>query len=141
MERLEHQLQEKVALLAAAVRKSKETETERNEAVEKIQILREIIRELETQTESKSKEIDQYVEAVKKLQCIVEQQDRVSEAVSGCSTRNVSDVEELYKHVEHLENELQTLRLHAELAGNEGAIKQFRTQVSRFEIVMSSLLI
>ncbi|CAG9862887.1 unnamed protein product [Phyllotreta striolata] len=133
VERLEHQLQEKSAALELALSKLKEVESERKDSIEKNIILREIIRDLESQTESKSKEIDQYVTAVKKLQCIVEQQDKVSEKLADNSTRNITDVDDLYKHLDDLENEVQTLRLQSELAGNEGASKQFRKQLYEIE--------
>ncbi|KAG5898706.1 hypothetical protein JTB14_030655 [Gonioctena quinquepunctata] len=112
VEQLEHQLQEMTNLLAGQTLACKALETERNEAVEKIKVLRDIIRELEFQTETKSKEIAEHVRAIEKLQYVAE----------------------LYRHIEHLENELQRTRVQSELAGSEGALKQIRSQLYEIEI-------
>ncbi|XP_023019910.2 pericentrin-like protein isoform X2 [Leptinotarsa decemlineata] len=125
VEQLEHQLQEMTKLLSDQTEACRATELDRNEAVDKIKVLRDIIRELEFQTESKSKEIEEHLQTIEKLQCMLEQHERSdSEIEQGDLSKDVSDVGELCRHIEHLENELQKVRVQAELAGSEGALKQ-----------------
>ncbi|KAJ8933982.1 hypothetical protein NQ314_013662 [Rhamnusium bicolor] len=134
VEQLEQQLQEMTRLIAEESKKCKEIEAERNEAVEKIKVLREIIRDLEVQTETKSKEIDDCLQAIQKLECIVDQQHRsISELRQNDSLKDVSDIHELRRYIDSLETELQQTRVNSELAGSEGALKQIRTQLFDFE--------
>ncbi|CAH1116029.1 unnamed protein product [Phaedon cochleariae] len=134
VEQLEHQLQELTKALAAETLYRKEVELERHEAVEKIKVLRDIIRELEYQTESKTQEVEEYLRAIEKLECIVDRQQRSQgEGISEDSSKGVSDVGELCRHIERLEGELQELRVKSELAGSEGALKQMRAQLLEIE--------
>lgn len=127
---MEQQLQEMTKALQDEIQQRKNLEFERNEAVEKIKILRDIIRDLEAQSQAKSKEIEEYSEIIQRLECIVEQQDRsLNNFKQSDSSRDVSDIGELYKHIENLENELQQLRVGAELAGGEGVAKEVRKWV------------
>ncbi|XP_023019917.2 pericentrin-like protein isoform X8 [Leptinotarsa decemlineata] len=137
VEQLEHQLQEMTKLLSDQTEACRATELDRNEAVDKIKVLRDIIRELEFQTESKSKEIEEHLQTIEKLQCMLEQHERSdSEIEQGDLSKDVSDVGELCRHIEHLENELQKVRVQAELAGSEGALKQVRSQLYEIEFLM-----
>lgn len=133
MEQLEQQLQEMTRLLSEETRRCKDVEAERDEAVDKIKVLRDIIRELEAQIEVKTKEVEDCLEAIRKLECIVEQQHRsINDLRQNDSLTDVSDIRLLRKHVESLESELQRTRVNSELAGSEGALAQIRTQVGAF---------
>ncbi|XP_057661015.1 cytadherence high molecular weight protein 2-like isoform X1 [Diorhabda carinulata] len=134
IELLEQQLQEKSSELEASSMRIKDVETERNEAVEKIKVLRDIIRDLELQTESKSAEIEDYLRDINKLQNIIAQQEALEGSEQRGDLKDASGIEELYRHIEKLENELQILRLQTELGGNEGTAKQIRTQLYEIEI-------
>lgn len=119
--------------LSEETRRCRDLEAERNEAVDKIKVLRDIIRELELQTETKTKEVADCLEAIQKLECIIEQQDRsINELGQNDSLKDVSDIHQLRKHIELLESELQRTRVNSELAGSEGALAQIRTQVRHF---------
>ncbi|KAJ8981749.1 hypothetical protein NQ317_004929 [Molorchus minor] len=134
VEQLDQQLQDMTKLLAEEARKCKELETERNEAIEKIKVLRDIIRELEQQNETKAKEVENCLDVIQRLECIVDQQHRtINELRQNDSLKEFSDIHELRKHIEDLESELQQSRVNAELAGSEGALKQIKTQLFEFE--------
>lgn len=108
----------------------KDLENERNEAVEKIKLLRDIIRDLENKCESKSKEVDYLAEKIQKLECIIEEQESSVNVVGqNESSKDVSELSELYRHIEHLETELQQLRVNSELSGSEGTTVQIKKQV------------
>ncbi|CAH1963292.1 unnamed protein product [Acanthoscelides obtectus] len=134
VERLETQYQELTAALTEQVQKYKELEVERNEAVEKIKILREIIRELENQTENKTKEIQDLVQTVKRLEELLDQHDNSSEGKKDTSYETEAAENELRRHIEYLENELQQLRIYAELAGSEGALQKIRTELHELDV-------
>ncbi|XP_018561840.1 centromere-associated protein E isoform X3 [Anoplophora glabripennis] len=134
VEQLEQQLQEMTKLLAEESRRFKDLEAERNEAVSKIKELRDIICELELQTEAKTKEVEDCLEVIHKLECIVEQQDRsINELGQKDSLRDVSDIHQLRRHIESLESELQRTRVNSELAGSEGALAQIHVQLCDLE--------
>lgn len=108
----------------------RDLESERNEAIEKIKLLRDIIRDLEVKCESKSKEVTQLLEKINKLECIIDEQEKsVNDVRLSESSKDISDLNSLYRHIEHLETELQQLRMNSELAGNEGASIQIKKQV------------
>ncbi|VEN34273.1 unnamed protein product [Callosobruchus maculatus] len=134
VERLEAQYQELTSALTEQVQKYKELEVERNEAVEKIKILREIIRELENQTEIKTNEVQDLVQTVKRLENLLDQNENSSEEKkdTSCETNDVE--KELRRHIEYLENELQQLRIYAELAGSEGALQKIRTELHELDV-------
>nr|CAI5846451.1 unnamed protein product [Callosobruchus analis] len=134
VERLEAQYQELTSALTDQVQKYKELEVERNEAVEKIKILREIIRELENQTEIKTKEAQDLVQTVKRLENLLEQNDNSSEEKKDLSCEIDAVEKELRRHIEYLENELQQLRIYAELAGSEGALQKIRTELHELDV-------
>ncbi|KAJ8915115.1 hypothetical protein NQ315_000367, partial [Exocentrus adspersus] len=114
--------------------KRRDVESERNEAVDKIKVLRDIIRELELQVETKSAEVEECLNAIRNLECIVEQQERsINDLKQGDSFGDVSDIHRLRWHIESLEAELQQSRVNAELAGSEGALNQIRTQLCDLE--------
>lgn len=123
-------------LLSEESRRCKDVEAERNEAVDKIKVLRDIIRELESQIEAKTKETEDCLDAIRKLECIVEQQHRsINELRQSDSLTDVSDIHLLRKHIESLESELQKSRVNDELAGSEGALAQIRAQVRHRQII------
>lgn len=129
MEALESHIQNATRQNLEQSEKLKVIECERNEAIDKIKVLRDIIRELEQQNDTKIKEIDEFSETVDQLQCIIKQQHATIADLKQNPLDNISDAQELRKHINKLENELQQLRLSNELAGSEGAIKQFQLQV------------
>lgn len=110
--------------------KCKDLESERNEAVDKIKLLRDIIRDLEVKYDVKSKEVNNLVEKIQKLEFIIDEQERsVNDVGQNESSKDISDLNGLYRHIEHLEGELQQLRVNAELAGSDGATLQLKKQV------------
>ncbi|XP_050514022.1 golgin subfamily A member 4 isoform X2 [Diabrotica virgifera virgifera] len=133
IEQLELQLQEKTTAFEASCHKLKDLEDELTEAVEKIKELREIIRNLEIQSETKSVKIQEYLDTINKLQNIIANEHGVGDGKDCDASKDVSDIGELYRHIEHLETELHKLRLNSELAGNEGATKQISTQLYEIE--------
>lgn len=133
VDHLEQRLLQMTKALDEETEKCRDLESERNEAVEKIKLLRDIIRDLEVKLECKCKEVEYYVEKNHKLECIIEEQYRsVNDSKQSDSIKNVSDLTELYRHIEHLETELQQLRVNSELAGVDGASLQIKKQVSKF---------
>ncbi|CAH1285180.1 unnamed protein product [Diabrotica balteata] len=133
IELLELQLQEKTTAFEASCHKLKDLEDELTEAVEKIKELREIIRNLEIQSETKSVKIQEYLDTINKLQNLIANEHGVGDGKDCDTSKDVSDIGELYRHIEHLETELHKLRLNSELAGNEGATKQISTQLYEIE--------
>ncbi|XP_072396058.1 uncharacterized protein Plp isoform X2 [Diabrotica undecimpunctata] len=133
IELLELQLQEKTTAFEASCHKLKDLEDELTEAVEKIKELREIIRNLEIQSETKSVKIQEYLDVINKLQNVIANEHGVGYGKDCDTSKDVSDIGELYRHIEHLETELHKLRLNSELAGNEGATKQISTQLYEIE--------
>ncbi|CAH0564692.1 unnamed protein product [Brassicogethes aeneus] len=137
VEHLESQIQDLNSALSEEVRKLKESESERDEAVEKIKVLREIIRELEAQTESCQTELKSNLETIEKLRCMIESQNRSLEDTQAThSLFGFSDVQELRRHVDGLEGELQQLRVSSELAGSEGAASKVRLQLQELEVAL-----
>nr|CAH7720562.1 unnamed protein product [Callosobruchus chinensis] len=134
VERLEAQYQELTSALTEQVQKYKELEVERNEAVEKIKILRDIIRELENQTEIKTNEVQDLVQTVKRLENLLDQNENSSEEKKDTSCETDAVEKELRRHIEYLENELQQLRIYAELAGSEGALQKIRTELHELDV-------
>lgn len=132
VEQLEHQLLQMTRALDEELQKCRDLESERNEAVEKIKLLRDIIRDLEVKCETKSKEVTYLVEKIEKLESIVDEHERsVHDRRQSDSSKDISDLNELYRHIEHLEAELQQLRVNSELAGSDGASLQIKKQVSK----------
>lgn len=114
-------------------------EDERDEAVEKIKILRDIITDLEQHNDCKNQEIEEHLRNVEKLECIVNQQHQsLDEFKLFNSIGGFSDIHSLRRHCDELEEEVQKLRIGAELAGSEGALTQIKLQV-RSKIVLLSL--
>lgn len=125
VEHLEQQLQEMTRSLSEVQQRQKDVETERDEAVEKIKVLRDIIRDLEQQSESTAARLDGYESRVQELQrCLLECQE-----ASGKAHDSTVEVAELYAHIEHLENEVQRLRTYSELVGSKGALTELKRQV------------
>lgn len=111
--------------------KQQQLETERQEAIEKIHVLRDIIRDLEVQVESKAETEAALRTCIVELENVVKQQTKTNvelnrqlEAVKG-----VPDEKEFREHIAHLEEEVQRLRLSEELVGSEGELKQIKLQV------------
>ncbi|XP_066145170.1 putative leucine-rich repeat-containing protein DDB_G0290503 isoform X5 [Euwallacea fornicatus] len=134
-EHLEQQIQALNNQLQDRQSKFKELESERDEAVEKIKILRDIITELEHLNDSKDREIEEQLRNVEKLECIVNEQNQsLDEYRVLTPLGNVSDIQNLRRHCEDLEEEVQKLRIGAELAGSEGALRQVKLQLFEIEV-------
>lgn len=110
--------------------KHNEIEGEKKEAIEKIFVLRDIIRDLESQIEVKAATESELRNLISELEEIIKQQNKNNEELNRHlnSVKNISEAEHK-EHLEHLEEELQRLRLNTEFAGSEGALKQIKTQV------------
>ncbi|XP_048520137.1 A-kinase anchor protein 9 isoform X2 [Dendroctonus ponderosae] len=134
-EQLEQQIQELNSCLQDQQHKYKELEGERDEAVEKITILRDIIKDLEQLSDSKDREIEEHLHYLQKLECIVNQQNEsLNEYKLFTAGGNVSDIQNLRQHCEELEEEVQKLRIGAELAGSEGELRQIKIQLFEIEV-------
>lgn len=130
---MEQQIQDLNNCLQNQQHKYKELEAERDEAVDKIKILRDIIKDLEQLSDSKDREIEEHLHYLQKLECIVNQQNEsLNEYKLLTAGGNVSDIQNLRQHCEELEEEVQKLRIGAELAGSEGELKQIKIQVIIF---------
>lgn len=128
-EQLEQQIHALNSRLKTEQQKYKELESERDEAVEKIKILRDIITDLEQLNDSKDRAIEGNLHTIEKLERIVNQQNK-SLSEYDSTLGDVSDIHILRKRCDDLEGEMQNLRIGAELAGSEGALKQIKLQVS-----------
>ncbi|XP_050311521.1 centrosomal protein of 290 kDa-like isoform X2 [Anthonomus grandis grandis] len=133
-EQLEQQIQELTNLLTEQQRTNTTLKEELEEAVEKLKIFRDIIQELEQRGEAKDREVEQLLRNVEKLECIVRQQNlSLDETKFNHSLGGVTDIRELRRRCEELEEEVQKLRIGAELAGSEGALKQINLQLLEIE--------
>ncbi|XP_972088.2 pericentrin isoform X2 [Tribolium castaneum] len=130
VEHLEQQLRDMSKLVEVGEKKVKEVEGERQEAVEKIYELRDIIRDLEEQVRVKTSTEEELRSIVSELEIIVKQQ--VTDEKKDVS----ENTKEFHQYVGDLENEVQRLRLTSEIAGSEGALKQIKNQLSDFETTL-----
>lgn len=118
-------------LMAESEKKKAEIESELKEAIDKIWVLRDIIRDLESQIELQAKEEINLKNIVTQLQNKIKEQLKYNEELTGelnilRSTRNN---DQLNQDIFQLEEELNRLRISAELAGPDGTTKQVKTQV------------
>lgn len=111
--------------------KYNEVESEKKEAIEKIFVLRDIIRDLESQIETKTETEAALRSLIAQLEDIIGQQTKANDELGQhlASLRGTSQTQQFQKHIESLEDEVQRLRLTTEFAGSEGALKQIKTQV------------
>lgn len=111
--------------------RQQEIEAERQEAVEKIHVLRDIIRDLEGQVEAKAESEAALRSVIIELENVVKQQNKTNVELSKQleGLKGVPDEKEFREHIAHLEEEVQRLRLSEELVGSEGALKQIKLQV------------
>lgn len=131
MERLEGQMREMSTLMAESEKKKSEVESELKEAIDKIWVLRDIIRDLESQIELQVKEETNLKNIAAQLQDKIRDQVKYNEVLTTelASLRGVKHNDELNEHILKLEEELGRLRVSAELAGPDGTTKQVKTQV------------
>lgn len=113
--------------------KTKEIEAERQEAIDKIFVLRDIIRDLEGQVEAKNESEAELKAVVVELEEVIKQQIKSVEELNRQveDVRSGTELQHLKDHIAQLEDELQRLRLSSEYIGSEGALKQIKTQASR----------
>ncbi|KAK9719890.1 Pericentrin-AKAP-450 domain of centrosomal targeting protein [Popillia japonica] len=137
VEQLELQMREMTKLIETSEQKRDEAENERKEAVEKIWVLREIIRDLESQVETKNAVEDELRKLVVELEDVIKQQtstvDGLNRQLEGCKGGEGDDVHLLKERIVYLENEAQKLRLNNELVGSEGALREIQLQLNQFE--------
>ncbi|KAK4873718.1 hypothetical protein RN001_013078 [Aquatica leii] len=134
VEHLESQMREMSKLIDDNEIKRNEIELERKEAIEKVFVLRDIIRDLEAQVEKKTENEAELNTVILQLQDIVKQQKKANDELS--SGKNAGEGRSYQKHVEQLEDEIQRLKLNAEFAGSEGVLKQLKAQLSEFEHII-----
>lgn len=110
---------------------TKKVEAERQEAIEKIYELRDIIRDLEGQIETKTETEADLKAVIVELEGVIRQQNESNEdlTLQVEDARNGLESQRLKDHISQLEDELHRLRLNSEYIGSEGALKQFKTQV------------
>ncbi|XP_025835936.1 myosin-4 isoform X2 [Agrilus planipennis] len=133
VEHLEHQMREMSKLVEDNESRTKEIELEKEEAIDKICVLRDIIRDLEVQIEAKTATEKELKQLVDQLQQIIEQQNKSNEDLHQ-QLNSMQNVEHIQEHVEKLENEMQNLRLNAELIGKEGLLHQIKTELTDLEV-------
>lgn len=125
------QMREMTKLIEASEQKREEVENERKEAVDKIWVLRDIIRDLEFQIETKNEVETQLKKLVAELEEVIEQQtksvDDLNRQLEEC--KGDADAHLLKERIVYLEKEAQKLRLNSELVGSEGALKEIQIQV------------
>lgn len=111
--------------------KQQQIDAERQEAIEKVHVLRDIIRDLEGQVETKAESEAALRSLIIELENVVKQQTKtIVELNKQLETlKGVPDEKEFREHIAHLEEEVQRLRLSEELIGSEGALKQIKLQV------------
>lgn len=131
MERLEGQMREMSTLMAESEKKKAEVESELKEAIDKIWVLRDIIRDLESQIELQVKEETNLKNIASQLQEKIKEQLKYNEdlTVEINTLKNKKNNDQLNQHILKLEEELSRLRVSAELAGPDGTTKQVKTQV------------
>lgn len=125
-------MREMTKLIEASEQKREEVENERKEAVDKIWVLRDIIRDLECQVETKAEVETELKRIITELEEVVKQQTKNVEELSGEleATKGDGDAQLLKERIIHLESEAQKLRLNSELIGGEGALKEIQIQVN-----------
>ncbi|CAG9773309.1 unnamed protein product [Ceutorhynchus assimilis] len=112
VEELQQQIHDLNHIIEDQSHKFKELESERDEAVEKIQLFRDIVRDLEEKNDTKGQQIRQHLRDIEKLEYL----------------------QNLRKQCDDLQEEVQKLRIGAELAGSEGALKQIKIQIHEIEL-------
>lgn len=123
-------MREMTLLMAACDSKKSLVENELKEAVDKIWVLRDIIKDLEVQIETKCEtelELKNIVLQLEdKLQFETKHNDELNHEIA--SLKSFSD-ENHFEIIRKLEAENQKLRVSSELIGPDGVLKQVKTQV------------
>lgn len=112
--------------------RQQEIETDRREAIEKIHVLRDIIRDLEAQVETKTETEAELRDIITQLENVIKEQRKTNEELSK-QLDNEPKQKELREHIVGLEEEVRRLRLNEELIGSEGVLKQVKNQLLEFE--------
>lgn len=133
VEQLEHQMRDMTKLMDENEAKTKEIEAERQEAIDKIFVLRDIIRDLEGQVETKNESEAELKAVIAELEEVIKQQIKTVEELNRQveDVRSGAELQHLKDHIRQLEDELQRRRLSSEYIGSDGALKQIKTQASR----------
>ncbi|KAF5306240.1 hypothetical protein FQA39_LY08938 [Lamprigera yunnana] len=135
VEQLESQMREMSKVIEENDVKRNEVEVEKKEAIEKILVLREIIRDLESQVEAKIENETELKVVITQLENLLKQQNQVNEELNRqvSTVHNIKDAESFQQHIHQLEDEIQRLKLNTEFAGSEGALKQLKNQLNEIE--------
>ncbi|XP_045478324.1 A-kinase anchor protein 9-like isoform X2 [Harmonia axyridis] len=134
VEHLDGQLKETVGLLEVKDQKLKDVEAEKDEAVEKIFFLRDVIRELESQLKAKTETEADLRTLISDLEQVITQQTQeVKEKADASDDVDGSETRRYREQVRTLEAEVQKLRLSQELVGTEGALRELRNQLAEIE--------
>lgn len=131
MELLELQMRDMTKLMEENERKQQEVENEHKEAVEKIYVLREIIRDLESQIETKVENETDLKKVIAELEAIINQQTKTVEELSQelGVLRSGPDASQCQEIISRLEGELKIFKLNSELTGNESVLQHIKIQV------------
>lgn len=132
MELLEQQMNDMTKFMKENDAKQQEIENERKEAVDKIYILREIIRDLESQVETKVENETQLKNVITELESLINQQTKLNDELTEelTSLKSGPDGKKCQEIIVQLEEELQKFKLNAELTGNESVLEHIKIQVS-----------
>lgn len=122
-------------LITESETKKTVVESELKEAIDKIWVLRDIIRDLETQIDEKTKAEKDLVKVNAQLQEKIKEQLKYNEDLCSEleSFKCRGDNEYLSQHIHELEDELNRLRINTELAGPDGIAKKIKCQLNEIE--------
>lgn len=131
MEHLEAQMREMTNLISETENKKTLVEGELKEAIDKIWVLRDIIRDLEAQIDEKNKTEKDLVKINEQLQEKIKEHLKYNEDLCAelDSFKNRGDNGYSSQKILELEDELCRLRINSELAGSDGTVKKIKCQV------------
>lgn len=124
-------MREMSTLMTQSESKKTEVESELKEAIDKIWVLRDIIRDLESQIEIQTKSELDLKNIATQLQIKIKDQVKHNEELNTeLESFKHGNGDHLNQHIIELEDEVSRLRVSAELAGPDGITKQIKTQVN-----------
>lgn len=127
-------MREMSILITETESKKNLVESELKEAVDKIWVLRDIIRDLEKQLDEKKAVENKYLKNIRDLELKVEQQLKINDeiVIELNNLKSLGDSEYLSQQIIKLDDEVNRLRLDAELIGSDSITKHIKTQVKFF---------
>ncbi|XP_044739886.1 coiled-coil domain-containing protein 18 [Chrysoperla carnea] len=131
IEQLEQKMRDMTTLMEDSEAKKQETEKELKEAVDKVWLLRDIIRDLESQLEVKVQTELQLQNEIEELQKVVKQEHKNKEelALELHSMKSLPDSQQLLDHADHLEKELAEFKSF----GTIESLHQMQEQIEEIE--------